>query len=358
MTIAGQTFTVGQSGTGNLSISGIVTYGRSYLAGVTVTLSGAASKTAVTDSQGNYSFGSLGNGTYTVTPGKTGYSFTPANRTVTLNGASATGQNFAATLGGGGGTFSISGTVTISGGGALAGVTMSLSGAAGGSTTTNASGVYTFAGLSNGSYTVTPAMAGYTFSPVNRNVSINNANVTGQNFTATPTGGTFSISGTVTSGGNGLSGVTMTLSGDAGAVTSTDANGNYTFSGLGNGNYTVVPTMTGYAFSPASQPVSIVGASVSGVNFTGTPAGGTFSISGRVTAGTIGLSGVTMVLSGAASKTTLTDANGNYTFTALGNGSYTITPGKSGYTFTPMNREVSINGASVAGQNFTAARAR
>jgi len=48
--------------------------------------------------------------------------------------------------------------------------------------------------------------------------------------------------------------------------------------------------------------------------------------------------GVTVLLRGAASKTATTDASGNYTFTNVGNGSYTVTPSKAAYTFTPVNR--------------------
>jgi len=61
----------------------------------------------------------------------------------------------------------------------------------------------------------------------------------------------------------------------------------------------------------------------------------TFSISGTVgqcnTAGPSGilLPGVTMTLTGAASGSTTTDASGNYTFTGLLGGNYTITPSKA-----------------------------
>jgi ribulose-5-phosphate 4-epimerase/fuculose-1-phosphate aldolase len=147
------------------------------LAGVTVALSGVATKTTTTDANGNYTFTTLGNGSYTVTPSKTGYSFLPTNRSVTVNGANVTGQDFTGT------TFSLSGTIT-SGGGPLAGVTVVLSGAATKTTTTNASGNYTFTTLGNGSYTVTPSKTGYSFLPTNRSVPVNGANVTGQDFTA------------------------------------------------------------------------------------------------------------------------------------------------------------------------------
>ena len=80
----------------------------------------------------------------------------------------------------------------------------------------------------------------------------------------------------------------------------------------------------------------------------------TFSISGRVTSGGSGLSGVAVALSGAASKTTTSDSAGNYTFTGLVNGAYTVTPSKLGCTFTPTSRSMSIVGGNISGQDFTA----
>ncbi len=62
---------------------------------------------------------------------------------------------------------------------------MTLSGAAGAITVTNASGSYSFSGLANGTFTVTPSNTGYTYSPASNNVTINAANVPGVNFTAT-----------------------------------------------------------------------------------------------------------------------------------------------------------------------------
>jgi hypothetical protein len=81
-------------------------------------------------------------------------------------------------------SYSISGIVTDNSGTALSGVTVSLTGASSASTTTDTSGFYRFTGLSNGSYTITPTKTGYTFSPVNRTVSVNGGDVIGQNFTS------------------------------------------------------------------------------------------------------------------------------------------------------------------------------
>ncbi len=80
----------------------------------------------------------------------------------------------------------------------------------------------------------------------------------------------------------------------------------------------------------------------------------TYSISGRVTYNGSGLSGVTVSLTGAASSSRTTDSNGNYTFLGLQNGTYTITPSKEGYSFSPTSLQVTVSGANVTGKDFTA----
>jgi len=80
----------------------------------------------------------------------------------------------------------------------------------------------------------------------------------------------------------------------------------------------------------------------------------TFSISGTVSGDVI--EGITMTLSGSGSETTLTNTSGNYTFIGLSNGSYTVTPNKSLYTFTPASRTVSIANSNVTGVSFTSSR--
>jgi Carboxypeptidase regulatory-like domain len=80
--------------------------------------------------------------------------------------------------------YSISGMVSHSGK-ALQGTTITLTGPPRRtSTTTNMSGNYNFTGLANGDFVVTPSWPGYTFIPTSRAVTINGANVTGQDFTS------------------------------------------------------------------------------------------------------------------------------------------------------------------------------
>ena len=313
--------------------------------GASVALSGTSSASTVADANGNYSFTGLANGSYTVTPSKTGYTFSPANQSVTVSGANQTAVNFTAQAIA---SWSISGTISPAAGGA--GATLVLSGASSATTVADASGNYSFTGLANGSYTVTPSKTGYTFSPANQSVTVSGANQTAVNFTAQAIA-SWSISGTI-SPATGGAGATLVLSGASSATTVADASGNYSFTGLANGSYTVTPSKTGYTFSPANQSVTVNGANQTAVSFTA-QAVASWSISGTVSPATSG-AGATLVLSGASSATTVADASGNYSFTGLANGSYTVTPSKTGYTFTPGNHSVTINGTNQTGVNFTA----
>jgi len=247
-------------------------------------------------------------------------------------------------------TYSISGTLSPVAGGS--GATVTLSGAGSATTSADGSGAYTFAGLANGTYTVTPSHTGYTFNPASQSATVNGANVAGINFTAAAQTNTFSISGTISPTAGG-SGATVTLSGAATATTTTNGSGAYTFTGLANGTYAVTPSNTGYTFSPTSQNATINGANVTGINFTATAQTNTYSISGTITP-QAGGSAATVTLSGAAAATTTTDGSGNYSFSGLANGTYTVTPSNCGYSLTPVSQNVAVNGANQTGVNFTA----
>lgn len=97
---------------------------------------------------------------------------------------------------------------TISGNAGIAGATVYYSGTMSGSVTADGSGNYSIS-VMNGSYTVTPSKAGYSFSPTSQNVTVSGSNVTGVNFTATPvvaTGGQHpTIFGTIWFGGRVIS---------------------------------------------------------------------------------------------------------------------------------------------------------
>ena len=217
--------------------------------------------------------------------------------------------------GGGTSTYTISGTITPTSAGA--GATVSLTGAATAAITADSSGNYSFSGLTNGSYTVTPSKSGYTFTPSSLSETVSGSNLTGQNFTATAVvPQTYSISGTI-SPASVAAGSLVTLGGASNATTTANASGNYTFTGLQSGSYTVTPSSSSATFTPSSLTVSVNAASVTGANFTATsnpPA--TYSISGTVSPASAG-TGTTLTLSGSASATATADSSGNYTFTNL-----------------------------------------
>jgi hypothetical protein len=87
----------------------------------------------------------------------------------------------------------------------------------------------------------------------------------------------YAISGRITSAGSALSGVTIALSGDASRITVTDTNGNYRFSNLSEGEYTLTPSLTGYSFTPSKKTVYPNYEDVNGIDFS-------FSEQGRVAA--------------------------------------------------------------------------
>src|SRR5229473_6803413 len=76
-----------------------------------------------------------------------------------------------------------------------------------------------------------------------------------------------------------------------------------------------------------------------------------FSLSGTINPATGG-NGATLTLSGAASTTSTADSSGNYIFPGLPNGTYTVAPSRTGFTFTPSSQSTTVNGANVTGVNF------
>ncbi len=89
----------------------------------------------------------------------------------------------------------------------------------------------------------------------------------------------------------------------------------------------------------------------------GTPADdGTVGISGTIRLSTTGapVFQVALNLFGSGSGNAFTDFNGAYRFSSLRDGTYTIVPAKTGYTFLPPTLTLTISGASLSEQNFLA----
>ena len=153
--------------------------------------------------------------------------------------------------------------------------------------------------------------------------------------------------------GNGIDGVTVSLSGSQVETTQTAQGGKYSFIDLTpGGNYVVTPSNTNATFTPANLSFP----SLSGVqtgNFTATSH--LLSISGQVSdTGGNALNHVPLSLNGTVSGSGLTDVFGNYRFSGLfPGGSYTITPSTRSYGFNPPSQMFTNLTSSQTG-NFTA----
>jgi hypothetical protein len=162
---------------------------------------------------------------------------------------------------------------------------------------------------------------------------------------------TYSLSGTVAPAALG-SGTVLTLTGAASATMTADPGGNYAFTGLANGSYTVTPTKSGVTFTPASQAVTISGGDRT-AGFTATAP--TWTISGTIMPASAGAGSSVSLMQGAATvATAIVDASGAWSVSGMVDGSYTDTPSPSGSAFDPASRGVSVSGANVTGVEFTA----
>ena len=226
------------------------------------------------------------------------------------------------------GTLNVSGRVLDDSGSPLAATSVTLFGpdTASVSVQTAADGSYTLSNLPSGAnVTVTPSRHNYAFTPPGTNFPNLTSDATA-NFTGTLL--RYNLTGVVfdTSGGR-LRGVTVTLSGDASATTTTADDGSFTFSSLpGSGNYTVTPTLARFVFSPPSRTFNDLSANRTS-NFNGSLQ--TFTISGTIRNLAAGLSTATPVLvtlSGSKTATATTNINGTYSFNGLTiGGDYTVT---------------------------------
>ena len=115
--------------------------------------------------------------------------------------------------------FSISGRVATAGGSGIQNVSIVVSGTGAGVFVTDANGDYVVSGLMAGSYTITPALYGYTFNPVSSAVTNISANNTGQNFTAEPVGTGTVIGGVTYPAGTLIGGITYPSGTVIGGVT-------------------------------------------------------------------------------------------------------------------------------------------
>ena len=173
---------------------------------------------------------------------------------------------------------------------------------------------------------------------------INYSNPEGQDIPLPPDPVPQTITTYSISGSTGIGGVTLNYTG---GPTNTDDSGAYSIIVPYGWSGTITPSLSGYYFYPENKNYVNVQADQTDQNFTST--GITFIISGNA-----GVGGATLRYTDGTPKTAISDASGNYSFTVPYSWSGTVTPSKTGLTFSPVNRSYTNIQSNQTDQNFTA----
>ena len=271
-----------------------------------------------------------------------------------LGGKAATPKSWKFTIAGET-TFAISGRVVDGGDVPKAGVVVSAGPL---SATTNANGDYSITGLTSGTYAVTPALRGFTFSPASRSITIAAANVNSIDFSwasgydiggrvLDANGHVIAVPGTdppVILPVTITNGTTTVVTGDTGYFRMQD---------LPAGLYNLAPALPGYVFEPATRQVQI-GPGLSGLNQSFVGRIETYSVAGAITDVNGKRLGTVAVEASRDNETTvqgISNDSGQYTIAGLVPGTWTITPRKAGYVFKPASQALNV-AADVSGVNY------
>ncbi|MDB5033626.1 MAG: serine/threonine kinase [Chlorobi bacterium] len=159
----------------------------------------------------------------------------------------------------------------------------------------------------------------------------------------------FSISGKITSSAVGVANIVVSA-GTRQEIT--DVNGNYKFTDLPSGRYTIRPTESDLEFTPDTLEVTLNGYNVKDQDFIAYKRGSRlFSVSGKITGDGIDVSDI-IVTDGIHFDTT--DKLGYYGFSGLPKGMYTIKLKRSDLKFTPDSIPASIVDRELTNRDFTA----
>jgi hypothetical protein len=317
-------------------VSGSITNGP---ASVAVTITGTNGTQMVTSSAGVYGVSNLCAGFYFVVPFQAGYQFQPPTNSI-LVPPNTNSVNFTAVQ-----VFGISGSVTQgTNGPGLVGLTVAVSGPVATNVTTGANGVYLVGGLPPGTYQVAPAApACYHLNLPARTVILGLTNAAGMDFVALRDA--YAITGHLTNGAAGVSGIAVSAGGTNSAVT--DATGSYGISNLCAGSYTVAPSSNCYSITPSSRTVTLGSVDTNGVDF----GASAYTISGWITNAP---ASVTLALIGTNGLPAYVTNSGNsYGFSNLCGGQYAVVPSKPGYQFQPATNMATIPPGTNS-LNFTA----
>ena len=316
------------------AVMGQVSVEGTGLGGVTVSLQGKGeTREKTTNGAGQFMFEELRRGDYAI--GISGYDddeygFDVTSKTVMVPYGETENVPFEGTALR---TAEVRGTVTVEGMGPLDGVTVSLSGKGDDPdpVVTLGDGRFSFERLHAGDYTI--SIFGFDTDKYGFDVTSENVTVALKETAAVEFGGimlrTAAIEGAVTVKGGALPGVTVTVSGgpkDEEHTETTNGAGMYGVGELHAGDYSVAISgydTREYGFEVTTKSVSVGLRETADVAFDGILLR-TAGVSGRVTVDGEAMPRLTVTLSGEEDRTGMTNSGGQYAFSGLAAGDYTI----------------------------------
>lgn len=356
-TITGYVLNDGQSRILNVTlirltgkIQGNVTASGAGVEGATIIVTSSAGQVfnAVTGAGGAYEVTGLNTGNFTVKASRSGYrssqlnnvSITTSNLTVTSNITDLQLNNS-----------TITGVIRDAAGNTILNANVSVSGAEGsGAAVTNTSGSYSVAGLAPGNYTVSASKAGY----ITKSTIVNLTNTLTVDLNLSP--GSSRIKGRITDQTGAPLGFTAAVKAASPTnfyETNANPDGFFEFTNLSPGTAYILYTeifREGYTNDSLTVDLPIGTDSITNANIS------VFVANATVT-GNVGTSGASLVLTNNATGSVInasSSSTGAYSLSFIPAGSYTLSPAKQGFTFTPASRSLTLTLNSNQTADFTA----
>ncbi len=317
------------------------------LSGVGVVLMSNTAIAATTDAAGRFSLANIPQGSQQIAFSLNGYATSTA--TVTLTGGSIINLGNVP-LSAAPNTGIIQGIVSdASSGSPLSGVAITITGATTWTATTAANGFYKITDITPGNVTLSAVKSGFS------QISGAGTVVTGGTLifspalsTTPPTATTGELKGSVIDSATGLplSGAIIAASGVKTYTASADASGNFALSAVDAGGYAVSVSSAGYGTQTYTVTI-IAGTTTNLGNIALAINATTGTVQGKVTdaSGGAPIAGATITITGSATWTAATSADGTYKITGIAPGAITISADKTGYIAVSGTSTVTAGGS-------------
>ncbi len=314
----------------------------SGIADITVTLA-PANINVTTDKEGSFYFADVVPGSYTLTPSLDGYGFSPLSASISVIAADVR-RDFTGVVNTEG--YLITGRIVDTDGNPAEKIEISCTGLSGRETDrSDTNGYYQFTDMNPGVYQLLPiTLPDTTFVPEYRTVTVQDSDVSVEDIviTVSQTGYQSIIGRVVDVSGDGLADISVALL-PSNVLVTTDKEGGYMFDDLDDGLYLVSAVMEGWQFTPPLLTITIEGEDVLAQNIVGSQgAGGTYGVYGIIVDSNGDAFADVEVSLSPGDRSSTTDKEGNYYFSSVAPGQYTVTPVMNEVVFNPLSYPLTV----------------